>query len=813
MKNKAVVSGNPSAPWTRWWWMGSALTEKELTRHLEQYAKAGIGGVEICPIYGAKGFEDQYVPFLSPRWRELLRHTLREGKRLGVGVDLTLGTGWPYGGPMVSSKHAPKRIRLERGADGKPVLTVEETGQQVKRAAPGGAGNVMCPYTKSALDEYLQAFEPLFAEFEELPRSLFYDSFEVFGADWAEGLPDKFKAQHGYDLLEHLEDLSGEGINSSRVLCDYRETLFSMLLEDSIRPWAAWARQQGVQVRYQAHGAPGNLLDLYAASDIPETEVFGYHDFEFSPVPPEVDRVTLLPRNYCIVNKFASSAAHLAGHRLVSSETFTWHREHFCGALWEMKAEIDQLFLCGINHIFFHGSTYSPESVPWPGWIFYASTQFDLPMSIWEHLPGMTGYMSRCQKLLQSSRMENDVLLYFPYYDTISSAGDRLLQCTVHHIEKWCLPSFEKVAMVLRENGFHADYVSDQHLTHASIKEGTIAIADSRYRVLVVPQTKYMPQGTLDAIQKLAKQGATVVFLNEFPQSSPGLGGSPLQITAKECLQVVPEKNLTSVLMQGDVRPCLAQKVNGCDMARFILDDGRHMLFLYNVTSKTFEGDIPLDFSPAKIFDPMTNQEGSIGSPARILLQPGQSLFILEGTTTSAWCWPSKNSAIPLRRTQPWKIDFIAGGPDLPPSLSMKKLVSWTEFPEQIYKDFSGTARYSTEFSWSPNQKWDEAFLRFETVHESVRVKVNGTDCGILWCHPFEMRVGNFLREGINSLELEVVNLPANRAAAIERRHEKWKEFHEINFVNMRYASFDASGWEPKPSGLVGEVFLSPATL
>jgi hypothetical protein len=44
-----------SRPWTRWWWLGSAVDEANLTRQLEQLAAAGFGGVEICPIFGAKG--------------------------------------------------------------------------------------------------------------------------------------------------------------------------------------------------------------------------------------------------------------------------------------------------------------------------------------------------------------------------------------------------------------------------------------------------------------------------------------------------------------------------------------------------------------------------------------------------------------------------------------------------------------------------------------------------------------------------------------------------------------------------------------
>jgi hypothetical protein len=48
-------------PWTRWWWMGSAVDKTNLTHQLEMFKQAGIGGVEICPIYGAHGYEDRFI--------------------------------------------------------------------------------------------------------------------------------------------------------------------------------------------------------------------------------------------------------------------------------------------------------------------------------------------------------------------------------------------------------------------------------------------------------------------------------------------------------------------------------------------------------------------------------------------------------------------------------------------------------------------------------------------------------------------------------------------------------------------------------
>jgi hypothetical protein len=70
-----------------------------ITRLLAQYCEAGFGGVEICPIYGVKGYEDRFIPFLSPEWLDLLAHTILTARKLGMEVDLTTGTGWPFGGP------------------------------------------------------------------------------------------------------------------------------------------------------------------------------------------------------------------------------------------------------------------------------------------------------------------------------------------------------------------------------------------------------------------------------------------------------------------------------------------------------------------------------------------------------------------------------------------------------------------------------------------------------------------------------------------------------------------------------------------
>ncbi len=104
---------NQTKPWTRWWWLGSQVKKNDLTTVMQQYQQAGLGGLEITPIYGVQHEEDQYIPFLSPQWMDVFGHTLKEAKRLNLGIDLANATGWPFGGPWIGDADACKNMQVK----------------------------------------------------------------------------------------------------------------------------------------------------------------------------------------------------------------------------------------------------------------------------------------------------------------------------------------------------------------------------------------------------------------------------------------------------------------------------------------------------------------------------------------------------------------------------------------------------------------------------------------------------------------------------------------------------------------------------
>lgn len=111
---KTSVVSNTNRPWTRWWWMGSAVDEAGIKKQLTQLAAVGFGGVEIVPIYGAKGFESKYIKYLSPQWMKMLDYTVQQAKALNMGVYISVGTGWPIGGSNVTIPDAASKLVIQK---------------------------------------------------------------------------------------------------------------------------------------------------------------------------------------------------------------------------------------------------------------------------------------------------------------------------------------------------------------------------------------------------------------------------------------------------------------------------------------------------------------------------------------------------------------------------------------------------------------------------------------------------------------------------------------------------------------------------
>lgn len=868
--------------------MGSAVDPTNLTRELERYAAAGLGGVHIIPIYGAKGYEKQFIQYLGPRWMDMLSYAIGEAHRLGLGVDMTTGTGWCFGGPTVtpedanasvvvrtfdvaagtrlSRKFAPDSLQalmafstngqcldlsanLQAGGqlDWTPpsgswrvyAISQRPSGQTVKRAAPGGEGPMLNLLYPPAVSHYLLRFEQAFRRYSgPLPRAQYQDSYE-YRSDWAPDFFAEFEKRRGYPLQTELPALfsnlrhsllhsapSGSGGLDSehiaRVKADYRQTIGEIMAEDSLPRWTAWARKHGFLTRNEAHGSPGNWLDLYALADIPETEMFS------------------LDRNK-LVSKFASSAGHVAGRPLIAAETGTWLKEHFTGTLADMKYLLDDMFLSGINHVFYHGTCYSPDSATWPGWQFYASFEMNPRNSIWRDVPALNAYVARCQAVLQSGHSDNDLLLYWPLADIWHDPHGLVHPLTIHARDWFEDQPMGKTAEWLWRRGYAFDYISDAQILSATTAQGKIITPGGAYQILVLPPTRHLPLKTLKALVRLAESGATILFADHLPADVPGWGhlnerrGEFKSLLDRPRFTPPNQNHLAQAQLGqgwwllGDLDSGLADgKVSrepmfdhpGLMCVRRSFEGGWYYFVANRSDQSRIAAWLPLA-RPAQsvvMLDPLTDQAGAAplrqtaaGPEIYLSLEPGQSLLLrvtrASQPNETPWVFLSP-SGPPTPLTGLWQVRFLEGGPNLPASFETRQLGSWALVSDTNAKSFAGTAAYSLTFD-APSAWSGPWRLSLGKVCQSARVRLNGKDLGTLLALPFALDVGALKPKG-NVLEVEITNTSANRIRDLDRRRVPWKTFCDVNYVGIDYKPFDASRWPLADSGLLGPVTLQP---
>ncbi|KUG09151.1 glycosyl hydrolase [Solirubrum puertoriconensis] len=912
-------------PWTRWWWQGSAVNPQDLTRLMTQYQQAGLGGLEITAIYGVKGAENQFIDFLSPKWMDMLAHTLTEGQRLGLGIDVAQASGWPFGGPWVSPAdackyvayqtytvpggqqltepvqyvqkpllrtvgqpidlkqladpitknpnlqlHAFDQVRFEKPLPLQTLMAYSDKGQtldltgkvavdgklnwtapagstwtlygvfqgwhgkMVERAGPGGEGDVIDHFSKQATDNYLRRFDEAFKGRDVKPiRAFFNDSYEVDDAqgegNWTPQLFAEFQRRRGYDLKQHLPALFGKAATdeNQRVLSDYRETISELLLENYTRTWSEWAKKHDALIRNQAHGSPANILDLYAVTDIPETE------------GEDLLRI-----------KFASSAAHVTGKPLTSAESATWENDHFLSKLSDVKKAMDRMLLGGVNHTFYHGTNYSPQQAAWPGWLFYAAVHFNPNNSFWQDFGQLNRYVARCQSFLQAGKPSNDVLLYLPIYDSYTRPGKVLLQHYdgIDHGFKGM--TVGATGRTLLERGYGFDFISDKQLLQVKGAGKALQTGGAAYQTVVVPNAQVMPLATLEQLLKLAQGGATIIFQNQLPTDVNGLGNLGARRAAFK--KLLGQVKLGAA--QGEVQKASVGKgtvLVGTDVDQLLaaanvkrenmVDSGLefvrrrhakgHYYYLANWGDKPVEGWVPLQTAAKAValYNPMTEKLGMAavrtaanGRPEVYLqLAPGESC-VLE-TNEAAVSGPAYAYAKPAGAAQAisgtWDISFVAGGPELPAKVQRQQLASWTTFGGEAGQKFSGTAAYTISFAQpQAPAAADGWLLDLGRVGESARVQLNGQELGTLIGPTYQVFIPKDQLKATNTLTVNVSNGMANRIIDMDRRGAEYRQFYNINMSAKLKENrndkglFTSAKWEPKESGLLGPVTLTPTS-
>ncbi len=878
----------------RWWWFGPAVTKAQLEREMRLMKEGGIGGFEVQPVYPlvldneAAGIKT--LPFLSDEFIEMLRFTSEKARDLGLRFDLTIGSGWPYGGPFVPVSEAAARLRVERvkvsegsrrvkapdvgisekllavfyarsqgqtiAADGiKEITDIKDgaawlpeglngphevlffisgrTGQQVKRPAVGSEGFVMNHLDRPSLDNYLKNVgdRMMQALRANPPHAVFCDSLEVYNHDWTGDLLEEFQKRRGYDLKPHLPALVADlGPKTVGIRRDWGKTLTQLYDERFMAPLHEWAKKNHTQLRAQCYGVPAVALSSNAHVDLSEGE--GHHWRQLSKT------------------RWASSASHLYGRKVTSSETWTWlHSPSFRATPLDVKVEADRHFLQGVNQLIGHGWPYTAEGVEYPGWRFYAAGVFNDKNPWWVVMPDVSRYLQRLSFLLRQGQPANDVAIYLPNDD----AWGRFSNGKIHMVEVLHELLGQNLIPGVLDAGYNFDFFDDDSFKQVGrVEKGMLVLGQNKYKVVILPAVERMPFDTLQKLEEFARSGGVLIANGRTPLEAPGFSATPAdhQKFAELSRRIFEGQSATGHVVADDSNQ-LKSKLTSLLRPDVLISpavpeigfihrktEGAEVYFLANTSNAnrnvkaTFrvQGMKPEWWNPLNgTVSPATIEaQSEAGITVALDLEPYGSrvLIFTKRALTQQQIKNPSTIPQPIDLSTGWQVSFGQGSSPI----RIENLRSWTDDEKTRY--FSGAAVYEKTVSLPENFIQDGLALRLDfgqgqaipeeayrpprgpgmqaaieaPIREAAVVYINDRKAGSIWCPPFSLEVTGLFKRGENKIKIVVANTAMNYMAG--------HALPDYRLLNLRYGerfqAQDMDKVQPVVSGLLGPIRLIP---
>jgi hypothetical protein len=536
--------------------------------------------------------------------------------------------------------------------------------------------------------------------------------------------------------------------------------------------------------------------------------------------------------------KQTAAAAHIYGKREAMAEAFTMmdgDATHWALGPADLKPYANDAFCEGINRFMLHQATCQPPSDGMPGFEFCAGQHFTPNLTWWEQSPAFFSYLSRCQYMLQQGYFVADVCFYLgeqpptlapPKYlvPTLGPGYD----CDYTNAEVLLNRMSVKNGRIVLPDGMSYRLLVLQNCTSPDQNICNKVSAYQRLQVSSEPSTA-MSMEVLLKIQELILAGATVV--GPPPESSFGLFGYPekdvrLRQLVKEIWgnldgKTFTERNLgkgriiwgktpREILLADGIIPDFSFPEQQTDPGQVdYIHRALPDLDIYFVCNRTNQNlSRKFTFRVAgkqpEIWNALTGEsypveaqnQTTASTTLSLYMDKFSAFFIVFRKSSDANSSQSKNTTVATIQeatelSGPWNVSFDPhwGGPEL---VIFPKLISWTDHTEDGIKYYSGKATYKKAFDWIPITEKKQntlvskkrCFLDLGNLEGVAEVRLNGKRLGVLWCYPWRIEITDVVKPTGNQLEVDVVNLWANRVIGdlnlpkenrITRTHEDFR--------------------------------------
>jgi hypothetical protein len=741
-------------PMVRWWWFGLAVQKPEILRELQQMKADGIGGAELAFEYPqvlndpAKGLEN--LPFLSPEMLDDVNYAQAQGRKLGLRIDVTLGSGWPYGGPNTTLQDAAGMLRTAEvpvlpATASVPVPALAKGESLISAAIVDTVANVPAEESRprargrnASVNWDPASAQPLQVSGNSVavaparrPRiALFFIASHTGqqvkrAAAGAEGwVLDPFSHQA---VATHLEKV-GEPLMKA-----FGDTPPYAIFSDSLEAYGAdWTPDLPAEFkRRRGYDLIPRLPELVAGGSSEAEKV--RHDYGRTLTELVNENYLVQINDWAIAHhtkfrsqtygepavsfssqnlvglaegegpqwrafstlRWATSANHAFGHNVSSGETFTWlHSPVFRAIPLDMKTEADIDFLMGENLLVCHGWPYSPPQAGEPGWSLYAAAVFNNHNPWHPVMPAVTRYIARISYLMRQGEPANQVAVLLPTDDAWAAFAPPAVSIT-GAMERLITP--ELMSAVLSA-GYNLDYIDADAIDKLGIQ----------HQILLLPPTDRIPVETLRKMQAFAAAGGKVIAVGRAP--SLDAEGRPIAEIKALSQQLFDPSNSTFVPSDDQLGEALHRAAtpdfklagadgNAKDQLGFIRRKLPNADIYLVVNTGNQEIDTNATFATTRKFGEQWNPDDAASAPASANAQPLQlapyesRVFVFSGSS------PATESPLPAAPLSPladlshdWKVTFTSTG-----KTELEHTpADWTADPATAH--YSGEAVYSRDF-------------------------------------------------------------------------------------------------------------------
>ena len=556
-----------------WFWETGDLDKERITWQLEELKKKGVGGTWYYPRYLDGERYGTQPTYFSEEWWEFFRHSVAEHKRLGLEAWFSGWEGREYWQDLLRAERATRPelegrrlvIHEERSHGsgamqldipaGETVLTAAAyrldgerldptsyqdlsgslQGQRLRWTAPEAgwllAAVAAQPHDLDYLNPHVASryLEIYWQEHEERLREFIPGTLSLYGQDelyvlngnilYAPTLAERFKTEKGYDPAPHLVGLFHDvGAFTDKIRCDYYEIMSAALEENLYKPLCDWHEERGMRYGTIATWGRQDMLG----------QTWHYGDFfrlmRWFHVTGNEDPGASLPGERCFIDaKLSSSILHIYARERASMCVY-W------GSGWGMTQEenvawTNENYAYGLNLYNQHGGLYNTLG----GWYEWVPPSIHWRQPYWEHWQTFVDYVSRLSAVMSQGTHVADVALLYPLTtvhanwlrgDSFTSAADD------------CAMTTFSLARQIYENGIDFDFVDDNLLSQAVVRDGTLEIAGIRFRAVLLPPMTTVRRRTLAKLREFYDGGGAVVAFRRLPGASQEHGRDDAELRA-----------------------------------------------------------------------------------------------------------------------------------------------------------------------------------------------------------------------------------------------------------------------------------------